>query len=159
MHTLRFLVAGGLALFLAAGAVAACGDDDDDADESATEAQESEDAATEEAADGEPAAGGDAVAIEDFAFDPADLQVEVGTSVTWTNIDPQTHTVTADEGAFDSSSLSGEASFEFTFDEAGTFAYHCEIHPAMTATVVVGGGAAIPEEGGSDVAGASSVGY
>jgi len=46
-------------------------------------------------------------------------------------------TVTADDGAFDSGSLAGGKSFSFTFDEAGTFAYHCNIHQSMTGRVVV----------------------
>jgi plastocyanin len=82
-------------------------------------------------------AGAGAVEIADFAFAPDSSDVKVGDSVKWTNSDGATHTVTADDGAFDSGNLAGGKSFSFTFDEAGTFAYHCNIHQSMTGTVVV----------------------
>jgi plastocyanin len=82
-------------------------------------------------------AGSGAVRIADFAFAPDSSDVKVGDSVKWTNSDGTTHTVTADDGAFDSGNLAGGKSFSFTFDQAGTFAYHCKIHQRMTGTVVV----------------------
>jgi plastocyanin len=82
-------------------------------------------------------AGAGAVNIADFAFAPDSRSVKAGDSVKWTNKDGATHTVTADDGAFDSGSLAGGKSFSFTFDEAGTFAYHCNIHQRMTGRVVV----------------------
>jgi plastocyanin len=82
-------------------------------------------------------AGSGAVRIADFAFAPDESDVKVGDSVKWTNGDGATHTVTADAGAFDSGNLAGGKSFSFTFDQAGTFAYHCKIHQSMTGTVVV----------------------
>jgi plastocyanin len=78
-----------------------------------------------------------AVTIKDFAFDPPQLEVAVGATVTWTNQDGATHTVTGDNGEFDSGNLDTGKSFSFTFTTAGTYSYHCEIHPYMTATVVV----------------------
>jgi plastocyanin len=78
-----------------------------------------------------------AVAIVDFAFDPATLEVPVGTTVTWTNQGAAPHTVTADDGTFDSGTLQPGGTFSMTFDTPGTFTYHCEIHPSMTATIVV----------------------
>lgn len=77
------------------------------------------------------------VRIAGFAFSPAARSAKVGESVTWTNKDGTTHTVTADEGAFDAGSLAPGKSFSFTFDQAGTFAYHCKIHPRMTGKVTV----------------------
>jgi plastocyanin len=82
-------------------------------------------------------AGSGAVRIADFAFAPDSSDVKVGDSLKWTNRDGTTHTVTADDGAFDSGNLAGGKSFSFTFDQAGTFAYHCKIHQSMTGTVVV----------------------
>jgi plastocyanin len=82
-------------------------------------------------------AGSGAVRIADFAFAPAERDAKVGDSVKWTNSDGLTHTVTADDGAFDSGNLAGGKSFSFTFDQAGTFAYHCKIHQRMTGKVVV----------------------
>ena len=77
------------------------------------------------------------VTIVDFAFQPASLEVSVGTTVTWTNSGASPHTVTADNGAFDSGRLPPGARFSQTFDAAGTFTYHCKIHPQMAGTIVV----------------------
>ncbi len=84
------------------------------------------------------AAAGSAVAIKDFSFQPASISVAVGSTVTWTNNDTTGHTVTADDGSFDSGTVAPGASFGHTFDTAGTFTYHCNIHPSMTATITVG---------------------
>jgi plastocyanin len=78
-----------------------------------------------------------AVHIKDFAFAPASQTVKAGETVTWTNDDSTEHTVTADDGSFDSGRLAPGATFTHTFAAAGTFAYHCTIHPNMTAKVVV----------------------
>jgi plastocyanin len=83
-----------------------------------------------------PSSSGNSVTIMNFSFNPKSLTVKVGTKVTWTNQDSVTHTVTADQGAFNSTVPSGN-SFSFTFTKAGTYAYHCMIHPSMTATIVV----------------------
>ena len=77
------------------------------------------------------------VAIVDFAFDQPDLEIEAGTTITWTNTGAAPHTVTADAGAFDSGVLDPGATFSQTFNQPGTFAYFCAIHPEMTGTVVV----------------------
>jgi len=77
----------------------------------------------------QPAAIGTAqVTIANFAFDPAQLQVKVGTTVTWTNNDSTGHTVTADDGTFTSSTLKKGDTYSFTFNEVGAFAYYCKPH-------------------------------
>ena len=80
-----------------------------------------------------------AVTINGFAFMPASITVPVGTRVVWTNQQAQVpHTVTSDTaGIFDSGTLQTGMTFAFTFNQAGTFAYHCNIHPNMHGTVVV----------------------
>lgn len=83
---------------------------------------------------------GTTVSIQDFFFAPAQMTVQPGTTVTWVNNGPAPHTVTADDGSFDSETLQPGQSFSFTFANAGTFSYHCEIHPSMTGSVTVGGG-------------------
>jgi plastocyanin len=88
---------------------------------------------------GSAAAGGTAVTIQGFAFDPKTLTVKVGTTVTWTNQDSVGHTVTLDDGSAGSGTLQQGATFQQTFSKAGSFAYHCKIHPSMTATVTVTG--------------------
>ncbi|MFL5680937.1 MAG: cupredoxin family copper-binding protein [Chloroflexota bacterium] len=84
------------------------------------------------------AASGAAVDIKGFAFNPATLSAKVGDAVTWTNQDSVPHTVTFDDKSADSGNLAQGATFNHTFDKAGTFAYHCSIHPQMTGTVTVG---------------------
>jgi plastocyanin len=112
-----------LALCLAATlAFAGCGDDGDD---------EASDTTAPAAADGA------AITIESFAFEPATLTVDAGTTVTVTNDDSAAHTWTADDGEFDVADLSPGDTGTHTFDDAGSFAYHCEIHPSMKGTVVV----------------------
>ncbi|HLO60147.1 MAG TPA: cupredoxin family copper-binding protein [Bacteroidales bacterium] len=80
---------------------------------------------------------GNTVKIQGFAFSPATISVKAGTTITWTNYDNVAHTVTSDDGLFDSGSISMNDSFSQKFDSTGTFAYHCTPHPQMTASVVV----------------------
>jgi plastocyanin len=77
------------------------------------------------------------VAIKDFDFTPATVTIAVGGTVIWTNNGPSTHTVAADDGSFDSGNLSQGKTFSHTFQTAGTFSYHCGVHPFMKATVIV----------------------
>jgi plastocyanin len=80
---------------------------------------------------------GTAVTIDNFAFSPATLKVKVGQQVSWTNQQQGVaHTVTADGGTFDHPMPAG-ATFSFAFTKAGSFAYHCTIHPSMHGTIVV----------------------
>ena len=78
-----------------------------------------------------------AVGISGSAYAPANVTVAVGDTVTWTNSDQISHTATADGGSFDTGTLGNGASGSATFASAGTFPYHCLIHPDMTGTVVV----------------------
>ena len=82
-------------------------------------------------------AAGSGPTIADFAFNPASITVPVNGTVTWTNGAGRAHTVTADDGSFDSHDIAGGAVFSHTFSAAGTFTYHCTIHPQMKGTVVV----------------------
>jgi plastocyanin len=80
------------------------------------------------------------VEISNNAFNPAQLNVAPGTTVTFVNNDDVPHTVTADNGLFDSEELAPGASFPVVLDGAGTVNYHCEIHPEMQGSIVVGEG-------------------
>jgi plastocyanin len=80
------------------------------------------------------------VSIQDFFFDPDQLSVAPGTTVTWVNEGQAPHTTTADDGTWDSGTLQPGEDFSFTFDQPGTYTYHCSIHPDMTASVKVSGG-------------------
>lgn len=77
------------------------------------------------------------VTIAQMRFDAPTVTIKAGGTVTWTNSEGVPHTVTADDGSFSSSRLSGGDSFSHTFNEPDTYTYYCQIHPMMRATVVV----------------------
>ena len=77
------------------------------------------------------------VSIVNMAFSAASLTVPVGTTVTWTNNDNMTHTVTSDATGFDSGNLAMGSNFSKVFSVAGTYTYHCTIHPSMKGTIIV----------------------
>ena len=79
------------------------------------------------------------VNIVDFAFEPADTTVAVGTTVSFNNTGAAPHTATADDDSFDTDSIAAGATGSLTFDTAGTFPYHCTFHPQMKATITVEG--------------------
>lgn len=72
-----------------------------------------------------------------FTFRPKMLKIAAGTTVVWKNMTQAPHTVSSDTGIFDSGVISPGGTFTFKFTQAGTFAYHCNIHPFMTASVTV----------------------
>ena len=105
-----------------------------------------------DAAESSPAA----VTVEHVAFTPASLKVNAGTEVTWTNLDADVvHTATSGtpgdkgvpgldngtpprpDGTFDGEMDGADATFSFTFDEPGTYAYFCRVHQSMTGEIVV----------------------
>ena len=81
------------------------------------------------------------VAIRDFTFSPASVSIKVGTTVKWTNNGPSAHTTTSNTGVWDSGTLSAPTSggaygggsaggsYQLVFTAAGTYGYHCTIHP------------------------------
>jgi len=79
----------------------------------------------------------------DTCFIPATVSISTGSTVVWMNDDTAAHTVTSGgpangpDGVFDSSLVMGGASFEVTFDDAGSIDYFCMVHPWMTGTVNV----------------------
>ncbi len=77
------------------------------------------------------------ITIANFSFQPGTLTIPAGTTVTWTNNDSVAHTTTSDTGLWDSGSLASGRSFSFTFNQPGTFPYHCAIHPFMKGSIVV----------------------
>ena len=78
-----------------------------------------------------------AVSIQDVKFTPREIKVKKGDTVVWTNSDERDHTVTADDGSFNSGNLRNGKTFRRKFEKPGKFKYHCEYHPRMKATVVV----------------------
>ncbi len=84
--------------------------------------------------------GGFKVTIADSTFSPSKVEVQAGTTVTWTNNDALPHTVTstvtddvdsATSGLFDSGTLQTGESFSYTFKKAGDYPYECTIHASM----------------------------
>jgi plastocyanin len=114
-------------------ALASCGGDDGGA----------EGAAPDDG--GAPAAATAEVVVATFAFEPDPLEVEAGTTITFTNEDATDHTVTAGTreapapDVFDGVLAEQGSTFELTLDEPGTYDYFCQIHdgPGMTARIVV----------------------
>lgn len=77
------------------------------------------------------------VTIKGFAFEPANLTIAAGDSVTFINEDNAPHTATANNGAFDTGRLGNGGQSKLTFTSAGAFDYFCAVHPNMTASIVV----------------------
>jgi plastocyanin len=76
------------------------------------------------------------VMIDNFTFEPQQLNVKVGTTVTWKNRDDIPHTLVS-AGKFRSKTLDTDDSFSFTFTAAGDYKYFCSLHPHMTGMIKV----------------------
>jgi hypothetical protein len=93
------------------------------------------------------------VSAIDDEFDPATATIDPGDTVMWSNDGESVHTVTADDGSFDSGPMEAGATFSFAFEEPGTYAYFCAVHGAaggvgMSGTIQVGAAAPPPSGGG-----------
>ena len=78
------------------------------------------------------------VGIRNFHFQPMQLVVPAGATVTWTNHDEEPHVVTSAGNQFKSSpALDTDDHYSAVFIRPGTYAYYCSIHPQMTGTIVV----------------------
>lgn len=75
------------------------------------------------------------VDIRNFAFDPAVITVDAGTTVKWDNYDSVSHQIAGT--GFGSGALTQGGEYSFTFSQAGTYDYHCAIHPSMTGKIIV----------------------
>jgi plastocyanin len=80
------------------------------------------------------------VSIKGMKFDPAEITIKVGDSITWTNNDDRDHDVAAKDKSFKSDNLGKGDSFQHKFTKAGKFNYACSYHPRMKGVVIVGGG-------------------
>jgi plastocyanin len=140
-----------LALLLACmalGLVAAgCGDDDDDGGGGGNGATTEQPAESGGGGGDDDGGGGDSddgggggaeVSLDGIAFNPSDVSVGVGDTVTWTNNESVEHDVTADSfSSGDPGGMMSGDTFEHTFEEAGSFDYVCTVHPGMEGTVTV----------------------
>jgi plastocyanin len=87
------------------------------------------------ASSGSAAKTGNEVVIKNFAFSPTPLHVKAGAVLTVANDDGTTHTLTADNGAFDTGDLDGGMQMKITIAKPGKYAYHCDIHNYMTGVI------------------------
>jgi plastocyanin len=76
------------------------------------------------------------VAIQNTMYNPSAVTISAGDTVRWTNFD-FLHTVSSDTNLFDSGFLGSNQQFSHTFNTAGTFGYHCNVHRTMFGTVNV----------------------
>jgi len=83
-------------------------------------------------------------AIADSAVDtgenyyaPADLTINAGETVTWTNSGREVHTVTADDNSWGTEDLEPGQSYSYTFTTPGTYPYSCILHDGQTGTITV----------------------
>jgi len=88
---------------------------------------------------------GQACVAANNCFDPANAKVAVGETVTWTNADTASHTITSGKPSdnvtgtdFDSGLVKAGGTYHEVFTSAGTFDYYCQVHPWMTGMVTVG---------------------
>lgn len=72
-----------------------------------------------------------------WSFDPAEVTVPAGTTVTWNHRGQQQHSVSSDTGAFDSGTMNAGSSWAHKFDAPGEYPYTCTPHPYMTGKVTV----------------------
>lgn len=78
------------------------------------------------------------IELKSFAFNPAEITINVGDTVIWTNMDSVSHTITSDSGTeLNSPTLSKGKTFSYIFNTAGTHEYHCSIHSSMKGKVIV----------------------
>lgn len=144
------------ALSLAAAAcllLAACSSDQTDS----TDASASTDAGDQAADTDTTTAQDGAVRMADTAFAPAAISVTPGSTVTWTNDDAIPHTVSfSDDGPQSSDTIDPDATFEATFEEAGSYAYVCTLHPGMEGVVEVADEAAASPGPADNAAAATS---
>jgi plastocyanin len=75
--------------------------------------------------------------MKNSTFSSANIQVSTGSTVMWTNDDNKVHTVTADNGSFNSGDIQPGSNYSFTFKSVGTFAYHDSHNSSMTGVIVV----------------------
>jgi plastocyanin len=83
------------------------------------------------------AADPNVIVMKNFHFAPVTLNIPVGATVTWKNLDEEPHTVASDSGVFRSGGLQENDTFGFKFDKPGTYNFICSIHPNMMGKIVV----------------------
>jgi len=75
--------------------------------------------------------------IKGFAFAPAQITAKVGDVIAFSNGDTTNHTVNLDDGSCQTGPIAGGSSAALVFSAAGTYPFHCAIHPSMKGTITV----------------------
>lgn len=93
----------------------------------------------------EASPGKNEIWLQNIAFNPVNKTISQGTTITWINKDSFAHTVTSGprngpNGLFDKRNIGKNASFNYTFENEGTYPYYCDIHPGMSGTITVQAG-------------------
>ncbi len=132
-RSLSWIAAPFLAATIGLG-LTACNSSSKTATTATTAVSSSADTATTSAA---PVANTTNIAIKGFSFNPSPAHAQVGETITVTNSDGTDHTLTADDGSFDTGKFSS-GSKTITLTKAGNFKYHCGIHNYMTGSIQVG---------------------
>lgn len=86
---------------------------------------------------GATAAGRTNVSISGLKYNPQSIEIKAGDTVVWTNNDDREHTVTADDGSFESGRLKKGKSFSHTFTKVGRYPYGSDLSPRTKGVVVV----------------------
>ncbi len=140
MKRLLVLLIACMALALVA---AGCGDDDDDSGNGGGGGGNSEQPA-DTGGGGGGGGGGAEVSMQNIQFDPSDVTIKAGETVTWTNDEGVAHDVDKTSGPGPQFSSGPEGgmmegdSFSQKFDQAGTYEYICRVHaPGMAGTIEV----------------------
>jgi len=98
------------------------------------------------------------VSAKDDVFDPATVNIKPGTTIRFVNNGKHAHTVTSDDGKFDSGDIPPGGVFQATFMSPGTYRYHCKHHKDMKGTIVVGEPGPGPGKKGTDGKGKGKAG-
>jgi plastocyanin len=93
--------------------------------------------APEDAGGAAKGAAGTEAEIRAMKFTQDRIEVVAGTTVRWTNNDQLQHTVTANDGSFDSGLINPGGTWTHTFTQSGEYAFHCTPHPFMKGVIVV----------------------
>lgn len=123
------------AVLLVAGLLGGCSDDEPTVSPDGDGAGQG--TSSTSPADRAAAAGNVEISVSGNRFQPDATAAKVEQPITWTFRDAVNHTVTADDGSFDSGALKEGATFTHAFSAPGTFSYHCTIHSSMKGTVTV----------------------
>ncbi|MBI2630201.1 cupredoxin family copper-binding protein [Candidatus Pacearchaeota archaeon] len=78
------------------------------------------------------------VEIKESSFNPSEITINKGETITWTNYDSAPHTITSDSNkALDSPTLNQGETFSYTFETSGNYNYHCSFHSSMKGKIIV----------------------